>query len=49
MDGAVWEEMGSGSGSLTTDVLLTGPSDLSSDESESYIYLKDGYLKDKEK
>jgi len=46
--GAVWEEMGSGSGSLPTDVILIGPSDLSSDESESYIYLEDGYLKGKE-
>lgn len=46
--GAIWEEMGSGSGSLITDVILTGPSDLSSDESESYIYLQDGYLKGKE-
>ena len=46
--GAIWEEMGSGSGSLATDVILTGPSDLSSDESESYIYLEDGYLKGKE-
>ena len=47
--GAVWEEMGSGSGSLPTDVILTGPSDFSSDESESYIYLENGYLKGKEK
>lgn len=46
--GAVWEEMGSGSGTLMTDVILTGPSDLSSDESDSYIYLQDGYLKGKE-
>ncbi|WP_300761685.1 hypothetical protein [uncultured Parabacteroides sp.] len=46
--GAVWEEMGSGSGSLPEDVILTGPSDLSSDESDSYIYLKDGLLKGKE-
>lgn len=46
--GAVWEEMGSGAGSLQTDVILTGPSELSSDESESYIYLQDGYLKGKE-
>ena len=46
--GAVWEEMGSGSGSLPEDVILTGPSDLSSDESDSYIYLKDGQLKGKE-
>lgn len=46
--GAVWEEMGSGSGSLPTDVILIGPSDLSSDDSDSYIYLEDGYLKDKE-
>lgn len=46
--GAVWEEMGSGSGSPMTDVILTGPSDLSSDESESYIYLENGYLKGKE-
>lgn len=46
--GAVWEEMGSGAGSLPTDVILTGPSELSSDESESYIYLQDGYLKGKE-
>lgn len=46
--GAVWEELGSGSGSLPTDVVLTGPSDLSSGDSESYIYLEDGYLKDKE-
>lgn len=46
--GAIWEEMGSGSGSLMTDVILTGPSDLSVEESESYIYLKDGYLKGKE-
>lgn len=46
--GAVWEEMGSGAGSLPNDVILTGPSDLSAEESESYIYLKDGYLKGKE-
>ena len=46
--GAVWEEMGSGAGSLPNDVILTGPSDLSSEESESYIYLEDGYLKGKE-
>lgn len=46
--GAVWEEMGSGAGSLPDDVILTGPSDLSSEESESYIYLEDGYLKGKE-
>lgn len=42
--GAIWEEAGSGSGSLPTDVILTGPSDLSADDSESFIYLKDGYL-----
>lgn len=46
--GAIWEEMGSGSGSLMTDVILAGPSDLSSAESDSYIYLKDGYLGNKE-
>lgn len=42
--GAIWEEVGSGSGSLPTDVILIGPSDLSADDLESFIYLKDGYL-----
>lgn len=46
--GAIWEEVGSGSSSLPTDMILMGPSDLSSDESGSYIYLEDGYLKGKE-
>ena len=42
--GAIWEEAGSGSGSLPTDVILMGPSDLSADDLDSFIYLKDGYL-----
>lgn len=46
--GAIWEELGSGGVSLPTDVFLDGPSDLSAEELNSYIYLDNGYLKGEE-
>lgn len=48
VDGAVWEEIGSGGVALPTDIILSSPSVMSSDEENSYIYLVDGYLKGKE-
>lgn len=46
--GATWEELGSGGVSLPTDVFLDGPSSLSADEANSYIFLDNGYLKGEE-
>ena len=46
--GAIWEELGSGGINLPTDVFLDGPSNLSAEELNSYIYLDNGYLKGEE-